>query len=214
MFSVSLGCSAALVTQTEVMVVKSGENATLPCGISVHEEVSWFSLQSDHKPARITDLQYTSNKMSLVNTKDVYRERLTAVSVSDTHSLELKNITKADLLIYCCIQKKDHEFGNCTKLKFNDHPGGQSTPHHLQTLKTPDSTNPDLLPWILLPCVALLTAPLRKSSESQQKESRTSRHDQEKPDEVQYVSVKFKSPKKRDQKRGEDAQDTVYAGIK
>ncbi|XP_048868634.1 uncharacterized protein LOC125740874 isoform X2 [Brienomyrus brachyistius] len=233
-----LCCSVALVTKAEtpaVIEVQPGGAATLPCGIPVNAELSWFSLQSDHVPVRVMDLKYRAGyDMNLVNIRDEYRGRLFPVSDSNTHSLQLKNITEADLLIYCCIQSSDLKFGNCTKLKFTDPPGGQSTPHPLQcptpqpeTLN-PGPYNPDLLPWILLPCVALLTAtisslccylchnqvPLRKSSDSQQRGSRTSRHDQGEPDEVQYVSVKFKSSMKRVQKRAEDEQDTVYAGIK
>ncbi|XP_048866010.1 uncharacterized protein LOC125739682 isoform X4 [Brienomyrus brachyistius] len=162
-----------------------------------------------------------------VNIKDEYRGRLFPVDESGRHSLQLKNITEADLLIYCCLQSKSLKFENCTKLKFTGHPGSQSTPHSLQHT-TPQPSNSALLPWILLPCVALLTAtisslccyfchnqaPLRKSSDSQQRGSRTSRHDQERNDEVQYVSVNFKSPKQQDQTRERNEQDTVYARIK
>ncbi|XP_048868620.1 uncharacterized protein LOC125740872 isoform X3 [Brienomyrus brachyistius] len=233
-----LCCSAALVIQAEELVVievQPGGAATLPCGIPGNKEVSWISLQSDHIPARVMDLRFSFGyDMDLVNIREEYRGRLVPVSDSNTHSLQLKNITAADLLIYCCIQSSDLKFGNCTKLKFTDPPGGQSTPHPLQcptpqpeTLN-PGLYNPDLLPWILLPCVALLISTisslccylcynqvlLRKSSDSQQRGSRTSRHDQGEYHEVQYVSVKFKSSMKRVQKRAEDEQDTVYAGIK
>ncbi|XP_048868641.1 uncharacterized protein LOC125740878 isoform X2 [Brienomyrus brachyistius] len=174
------------------------------------------------------DLKYRAGyDVNPVNIRDEYRGRLFPVSHSNTHSLQLKNITEADLLIYCCIQSSDLKFGNCTKLNFTEPPGGQSTPHPQSETLNPEPCTPDLLPWILLPCVALLTgtisslccyfyhnqAALRKSSDSQQRGSRTSRHDEEKL-EVQYVSVKFKSSMKQVQKRAEDEQDTVYAGIK
>ncbi|XP_048866565.1 uncharacterized protein LOC125739990 isoform X1 [Brienomyrus brachyistius] len=181
-------CSAALVTQAKepaVIEVQPGGNATLPCGISVNMELSWFSLQSDHIPVKVMNLEYRSRgKINSSYIRDEYRGRMTPI-FNSTHSLQLKNITEADLLIYCCIQITGLKFGNCTMLKFTDHAGGQST-HPIQP------SNHDLLPWILLPCVALLTgsisslccyfchnqAPLRKSSDSQQRGSRTSRHDQ------------------------------------
>ncbi|XP_048866562.1 uncharacterized protein LOC125739987 isoform X1 [Brienomyrus brachyistius] len=243
---VFLCCSAALVTQAKepaVVEVQPGGNATLPCGIPVNTEVSWFSQQSDHIPARVMDLKYTSaHQIIPVYIRDEYRGRLVPVSDSNTHSLQLKNITEADLLMYCCIQTSNTKFGKCTHVKFKGQPGGQSIPHPLQstphplqcTTPQPKTQNPDhlhcfiLICYILLLCLVFLACYvynkvlLRKSSDSQQRGSRTSRHDQvlsltglsvafrpqrEKLDEVPYVPVEIKSPTKRDQKR-EDAQDT------
>nr|XP_023651769.1 uncharacterized protein LOC111835563 [Paramormyrops kingsleyae] len=168
------------------------------------------------------DLKYTSaSEINPVYIRDEYRGRLTPVSESGTHSLQLKNITEADLLIYCCVQTSNTKFGNCMQLNFKDHPGGQSTPHPLQhTTPQPETLNPDwlhcfiLICFILLLCLVFLACyvynqvSLWKSSDSQQRGSRTSRHDQVKLDEVPYVPAEIKSPMKRDQKRGEDAQDT------
>ncbi|XP_048866009.1 uncharacterized protein LOC125739682 isoform X3 [Brienomyrus brachyistius] len=158
-----LCCSAALVTQAEeptVIEVQLGGAATLPCGISVNMELSWFSLQSDHIPARVMDLKFSREHLKRpapVNIRDEYRERLFPVDDSDTHSLQLKNISKADLLIYCCIQNIDTKFGNCTKLKFTDHPGGQFTPHPLQCpTPQPETLNPDHLHCFILICFILL----------------------------------------------------------
>ncbi|XP_072567583.1 uncharacterized protein [Paramormyrops kingsleyae] len=204
-----IGCSASLVTQAEeveVIKVQYGETVTLHCGIPVNTEVSWFSLQSDHIPVKVMDLEPKSRgKTNPIYTRDEYKGRLFPVNGSGTHSLQLININESDLLIYCCAQNVKLKFGNCTKLKFTDHPGGQSTPCPLQC-PTPQSYDPYFLPWILLPCVSLLTgsisslccyfchnkAPLRKSSDSQQRGSRTSRHDQDKT-EVNYVPVKTES---------------------
>ncbi|XP_048866563.1 uncharacterized protein LOC125739987 isoform X2 [Brienomyrus brachyistius] len=165
---VFLCCSAALVTQAKepaVVEVQPGGNATLPCGIPVNTEVSWFSQQSDHIPARVMDLKYTSaHQIIPVYIRDEYRGRLVPVSDSNTHSLQLKNITEADLLMYCCIQTSNTKFGKCTHVKFKGQPGGQSIPHPLQstphplqcTTPQPKTQNPDHLHCFILICYILL----------------------------------------------------------